>query len=63
MNNEQGIEDQGIEDVDDMVYLATEIEQIRHDFEEDDGDETLDEYAMEWVRLNGKKFAELHNRK
>ena len=52
----------GIEDVDDMVYLATEIEQIRSDFANSGTNDSLDEYAMEWVRLNAKKFAELHNR-
>jgi len=49
-------------DIADMVYLATEIEQIKHDFEESETNQTLDDFAMSWIELNGESYARKHNR-
>ena len=45
-----------------IVYLETEIAQIRADFEESGTELTEDEYAMEWIRQNGKTYAQMHDR-
>lgn len=48
--------------LDDIVYLATEIEQIRNDFNESGSILTEDEFAIEWVALHAEEYAHKHNR-
>lgn len=48
--------------LEDIVYLATEIEQIQRDFRDSSSSLTEDEYAIEWVSLNAKNYAIEHGR-
>lgn len=48
--------------IDDMVYLATEIEQIKHDFEESESEQDLDSFAMDWIAEHGAEYARAHGR-
>jgi hypothetical protein len=48
--------------ISDVVYLATQIEQIEHDYEESGSNEELNTFAMEWVEENAEEFSYNHPR-